>query len=230
MNIKKIISSIGIGAGAIIIGLGLQYALAAWTSAPTGTPPNCPAGYAGCDAPINVSSSTQTKNGPLTLNFAGIQSIGLKVLGNIQMVDGNQSPGGKVLMDDANGIGSWVDPSIAFASTTGGNNGGYYLQEIFHPSPATLCQVNGSNGLVICRLESFLAGESGDGIFFGDPYTLFTATANGSYGLNCDAPLVLGNDGVMCCRVDKNTGATSCANSSGRNHTSRNSNLPLSPF
>ena len=32
MNFKKIVSSIGIGAGAIIIGLGIQYALAqtAW--------------------------------------------------------------------------------------------------------------------------------------------------------------------------------------------------------
>jgi hypothetical protein len=132
-------------------------------------------------------------------------------------------------MDDVNGIASWVDPSIAFASTTGGS-GGYYLQEISHPSPATLCQVNGSNGLIICRLETYLAGESGDGISFGVPYTLFTATATGSYGLNCNTGLSLGNDGVMCCRIDKNTGATSCANSSGQNKTSRNSNLPLSPF
>ncbi len=34
MNIKRIISSIGIGAGAIILGLGVQYALANWIRAP----------------------------------------------------------------------------------------------------------------------------------------------------------------------------------------------------
>jgi len=109
MNIKKIISSIGIGAGAVILGLGIQYAMAVWTVAP-GSPTNCPTGYPGCDAPINVSSSTQTKNGPLTVNFAGIQQIGLKVLGNIQMVDGNQGAG-KILMSDANGVATWVSTS-----------------------------------------------------------------------------------------------------------------------
>jgi hypothetical protein len=106
MNIKKIISSIGIGAGAIILGLGIQYVLADWTQAPTGTPPNCPAGYPGCDAPVNVGSSGQVKNGPLTLNFTNAVQIGLKVLGQVQIVDGHQAAS-NVLTSDASGIASW---------------------------------------------------------------------------------------------------------------------------
>ena len=86
MNIKKIISAVGIGAGAIIVGLGIQYALAAgstWSPAHQ-TPPNCdPALDSGCNPPINVGSSIQTKLGSLILNAATpIQNaIGLTVFG-----------------------------------------------------------------------------------------------------------------------------------------------------
>ena len=70
MNIKKIISSVGIGAGAIILGLGIQYALAAgstWSPAHQ-TPPSCdPALDSGCNPPINVGDSTQSKTGLLGL-------------------------------------------------------------------------------------------------------------------------------------------------------------------
>ena len=72
MNIKKIISSVGIGAGAIVIGLGMQIALADWTH-PHSTPPTCitdpanPNYDPGCLAPINVGDSTQSKTGLLGL-------------------------------------------------------------------------------------------------------------------------------------------------------------------
>jgi hypothetical protein len=73
MNFKKIVSSIGIGAGAIIIGLGIQYALAqtagTWSPPGTGypagtncTPPNC-----NVPAPINVGNNWQEKLGSLTV-------------------------------------------------------------------------------------------------------------------------------------------------------------------
>jgi hypothetical protein len=76
MNIKKILSSVTIGAGAIILGLGLQYALAAWTPAPP-SPPNCnDPSIPGCNAPINVGSSAQYKSGSIAIGEASMQGSG----------------------------------------------------------------------------------------------------------------------------------------------------------
>jgi hypothetical protein len=113
---KKIISFTLVCTG-FLLGASALVAVAqtsGW-SAPHLTPPNCitdpndPNYDAGCVAPINVGSSAQTKNGPLTLNYDDIQQIGLQVLGQVQIVDGNQGPG-KILMSDANGIASWQTP------------------------------------------------------------------------------------------------------------------------
>jgi len=114
---KKIISFTLVCAG-FLLGASALVAVAqtsGW-SAPHSTPPNCitdptdPNYDAGCVAPINIGSSAQVKNGPLTLNFDGIQQIGLKVLGQVQIVDGNQGPG-KILVSDASGIANWQAPS-----------------------------------------------------------------------------------------------------------------------
>jgi len=43
------------------------YISAAWSDAPSGTPPACPAGYPGCDAPLNAGPSSQLKTGNLQL-------------------------------------------------------------------------------------------------------------------------------------------------------------------
>jgi hypothetical protein len=117
MNIKRIISSIGIGAGAVIIGLGIQIALADWTPAPANPPSNNVA------APINVGSGAQTKAGGLnllgqglvsgssTLDVEGVGFLkGLIVNGAFQYLDGNQGLG-KVLTSNANGNASWVSTS-----------------------------------------------------------------------------------------------------------------------
>lgn len=46
----------------------------AWTG-PQNTPPNCVAGQTGCDAPINVGTGSQVKNGNLSVNsFAATQN------------------------------------------------------------------------------------------------------------------------------------------------------------
>ncbi len=98
---------------ATITGLTLgAFALSAlagtWTAPGTGqpagticTPPKC-----NVDAPINVGDTSQTKTGPLIVNLSGVESIGLKVLGSMQIVDGNQGAG-KVLVSDALGVASW---------------------------------------------------------------------------------------------------------------------------
>ena len=123
MNIKRIISSVGIGAGAIIIGLGVQYAMANWIPAP-GSPPNCSdPTIPGCNAPINVGTSAQAKNGSLSLGTSvATTSVSLDVEGKLswltglidngpfQLIDAGALAGqdnGKVLTSDANGNASW---------------------------------------------------------------------------------------------------------------------------
>jgi hypothetical protein len=55
---------------ALIIGVALAGAatiVLAWTG-PQNTPPNCITGQPGCDAPLNVGTSSQVKNGNLSVN------------------------------------------------------------------------------------------------------------------------------------------------------------------
>jgi hypothetical protein len=139
MNIKRIISSVGIGAGAIIIGLGVQYALANWSPAPPNPPSN------NTPAPINVGTSPQAKNGSLSLGTSVATStipldvegigylqaliVGKNVAKTFQYLDGNQGPG-KVLTSDANGNASWQagagsssSANISYISLSGNNSG-----------------------------------------------------------------------------------------------------------
>src|SRR3989344_5613598 len=62
---KILLDTIKIVAVGLALGVGTGY-LFAWTGAP-GTPPTCPAGWPGCDAPINVGSTAQAKAGFLTI-------------------------------------------------------------------------------------------------------------------------------------------------------------------
>jgi hypothetical protein len=127
MNTKKIISSITIGVGAIIIGLGIQYVLADWTQAPPNPPQN------NVPAPINVGSSAQAKVGGLVLGSATLPTGGLSngILSAIgvgtqifALYDSNSTlakqncaigsagcENGYVLMNDGSGNGIWVSTS-----------------------------------------------------------------------------------------------------------------------
>lgn len=49
------------------------YSSAAWTDAP-GVPSDCPAGYPGCDAPINAGPTAQTKIGGLTIGTEAVRN------------------------------------------------------------------------------------------------------------------------------------------------------------
>jgi hypothetical protein len=139
MNVKKIVSSIGIGAGAVILGLGIQYASAQWSAAPS-NPPTCPSSTSGCNAPINVGSSYQSKAGGLALGTTTSQASMLDVEGigylqslilgknsgsTFQYLDGNQAAG-KVLTSDANGNASW-QVGVASSSVSGSIGGGCYM-------------------------------------------------------------------------------------------------------
>lgn len=112
---RKFISQAGIIVAAVVIGLGVDYALADWTPAP-GNPPS-----ANVAAPINVGSSDQAKAGGLALGTSTPQAAPLDVEGigylrglivgsgagaALQYLDGNQSAG-KVLTSDASGNATW---------------------------------------------------------------------------------------------------------------------------
>jgi hypothetical protein len=127
---KKITEQIKGIVVALFLVVGTSYLLA-WSGPPsTGTPPtNCTAGYPGCDAPLNVGNTVQTKLGSLVLNTAsspfatgfvvlnGNVGIGtsspsakLGIAGKLQIFDGTQGAG-KILISDTNGLASWGTPA-----------------------------------------------------------------------------------------------------------------------
>ncbi len=67
---------------ALVFGLGLSYAQAVWTG-PLASPPNCTAGNPGCDAPINVSATAQTKTGNLTAGGVTLSNYTSSGLGSV---------------------------------------------------------------------------------------------------------------------------------------------------
>jgi len=62
------IKSLALILGVLIMSFLIGYLVLAqtWSDAPE-APPGCPAGYPGCDAPLNVGPSNQTKSGALTI-------------------------------------------------------------------------------------------------------------------------------------------------------------------
>ncbi len=74
----------------LILSFLTAYWIFAFTDAP-GSPPECPAGYPGCDAPINVGSTAQTKSGALSVSTL---TIGYgQTSGNIYLADGADEEG-----------------------------------------------------------------------------------------------------------------------------------------
>jgi hypothetical protein len=54
-----------------IVIAGFATAVGAWTG-PQNTPPTCVSGQAGCDAPLNVGTGSQVKNGALSVNAISV--------------------------------------------------------------------------------------------------------------------------------------------------------------
>ncbi len=89
----------------VLLAAGVSY-IFAWTG-PSTTPPG-----GNVAAPLNVATSSQTKMGPLIVNYANLFSPALELLGPIQIVDGTQASG-SVLTSDANGIGHWATSTLS---------------------------------------------------------------------------------------------------------------------
>jgi len=115
---------------AVVTGLFLgAFALAAladWT-APTQAPPNCTSGNPGCDAPINVGGTTQTKTGSLTIggNMAVTNLLGAAHmdLGGVATHIPNDHGGGLDIMDMFLGGTIWIPISHASVGSCLAANG-----------------------------------------------------------------------------------------------------------
>jgi len=94
MSIRKI-SLLLILSVVITLGLSVvfQSLLAAWT-APLATPPNCTSGNPGCDAPVNIGPTGQSKQGGLILNTVGMQNGLIVQSGNVGI--GTTNPNEKI--------------------------------------------------------------------------------------------------------------------------------------
>jgi hypothetical protein len=113
-NKTQIISTLKILILALIIGVGLQYAVAAgsWTAAPA----NPPSGNV--DTPINAGNMAQVKLGSLFVNTdtnspfqVGFVANGESWFnGKLRIIDGSQGDG-KVLTSDKDGYTSWKEVS-----------------------------------------------------------------------------------------------------------------------
>ncbi len=104
MQIKQYLIAMALGLGLV---LGVSSLQAAWTNAPAGGPPNCPAGSPGCDAPLNVGPSLQTKIGGLWINS------GLRVDG--ALIFSANAGANRVLTSDAVGNATW-QPNASYAT------------------------------------------------------------------------------------------------------------------
>lgn len=151
---SKIIASTLIGLG-FLLGASALSALAVWTGAPAGTPPNCPtnptnpdgsanADYReGCNAPINAGATAQSKFGPLsTFGFSTIG--GFNFLPSARLVD--QPKVGQVLMADDSPVvvgGSTVSGltigKIKWGSVAGSGGSGGSGSGITFITPITVC-------------------------------------------------------------------------------------------
>ena len=69
LNSKKILEFTKVAITVAVLTIGTGYALANFT-APRYSPPTCPTGDPGCDAPINVSKTSQVKTGGLGIGAA----------------------------------------------------------------------------------------------------------------------------------------------------------------
>ncbi|MDD5738713.1 MAG: hypothetical protein PHY72_02175, partial [Candidatus Pacebacteria bacterium] len=70
MNFFKKFKPLILIVGVFVICYSIICYVAAFSDAPSGTPPACTPGYPGCDAPLNVGLTAQTKAGDLTVgNF-----------------------------------------------------------------------------------------------------------------------------------------------------------------
>ncbi len=107
MKISTLAKFIGLTLGVALSVFAVSFVTYADWSQPPSTPPTCPSGSPGCDAPIHVGSGEQIKSGPLGIisvfrtNSASYFAVNS---GNVGI--GTDSPGSKLHVDGVATIGS----------------------------------------------------------------------------------------------------------------------------
>ena len=144
----------------IVAGLVVTSLVSANWTPPTGlTPPDCPAGYPGCDAPINVSIVDQFKLGSLGVNKF-FQSLGkLFVSNNLA----STSP------DSFRLVGASYDPN-------------YVLMAQGNIGAEKYCDVNGENCKTITELGTASSTPGGGGgVYVGATAVTYNGAEVGGY-------------------------------------------------
>lgn len=110
--------------GVLVLCFGITFYVIGWTE-PTQSPPGCPAGQPGCDAPINVGPTGQVKIGGLALNTGadGIPSSDGATNG-LLVYDGNVGIGTTSPMTDLhiNDLTSGADVGLRITGDASGNS------------------------------------------------------------------------------------------------------------
>ncbi len=133
-NIKAIIL-------ALVLTLGVGYAVAGNFTSPNCAPPGCNA-----DAPLNVGSGSQGKAGTLAVgttdtSILGLANLALKVNGTIlsngaafngpiAITDGTQATG-RILVSSDTGFATWKDPATIPAIQAGSSPKQYIINNIY---------------------------------------------------------------------------------------------------
>ena len=120
-SLTKFASSVGIIAG-LTLGAFALSVLADYAS-PIHTPPQCNSGDPGCDAPINVGKSVQTKRGPFGVNedamtvdsVSGTRVADFEVAGKT-LLQGSAAIGGTLLV---NGVTKTIGGLVIQACASG---------------------------------------------------------------------------------------------------------------
>ncbi|MDE2188128.1 MAG: hypothetical protein KGJ35_00160 [Patescibacteria group bacterium] len=166
MNIKKIVSSVVIGAGAIIVGLGIQYVLADWTPAPS-SPPN-----GNTAAPINVGGGTP--GNIYTQSKTGLLALANLVVTNMNVASGTINAAGSVLTNDGNGNASWA--------SAGGSGSGSIPSGAIMAFDLSTCPTGWSTYTAAYGRTIIGSGPATTATIGGRTTTVTSAYANGATG------------------------------------------------
>ena len=139
------IKFLGLTLGIALSIFAISLAVYAWT-APTATPPTCPAGSPGCDAPVHVGTTTQTKVGALGVGgvFTANSAVHLAVGGGNVGI-GTAVPGARL---QVTGVRNSIISTTTAVSKIGGGDVHLYTNAMNSGSWGVWMQVlNDAGGL-----------------------------------------------------------------------------------
>lgn len=188
MTYREVLASVGILTAALALSVGAQVSA---YSAPTSAPPNSDA-----NAPLHTGAAAQIKAGSLTVNTAGnnlglympagrvqvgdstgytvTSSIGLLLVNKeIRIIDA--TPGddnGKVLVSNANGVGSWQTLPQSTLIKAGSRTGLGVVSALGFPDATYAVLLDPSGGSTDCR-AAYVTSKTSSGftIASGDACT-----------------------------------------------------------